>query len=416
MTLLSRTTWIAGSRLAAALIQALSLILVARQVGPADFGILAAFMGIVIVLQALFDFGLSTYITRLRAECPESPLITIAIKIFQYAGLVLLVVTVGSAVGVSLVSQRPWWLLIALAAAGYFERQCDVRLTIAMADGEVWKNSLTLLVRRILTMLLLLAMLQTGLNSIASFGIASLAGAIASFVLSHKFVVIENPKTWAKWCHVMDIFSVSKFFWTNSLGVQFRNLDVILVASLATPMVAGYYGAIARSLNPLLLLSTSVATVLLPIAVKSKNSHSKSLYGSISVVLGLVCILYAILAINAAAIVEVAFGPSFGPATTGFQIVLLGLCFASASSMQTALLQAHGKERIAGHVSVCTAVMALMGVGVGVLVGGVTGAAAGLAGSFVVQSILLLICGCRRGSSCLERVGIRWRPWRRIEA
>lgn len=393
MSLLSKTSWIAGSRLVAALLQALSLIVVARQVGPADFGILAAFMGVVIVLQALFDFGLSTYITRLRAENASSSGITIAVKIYQYVGLVLLVVTFGCAVSVSLVNQRPWWLLIALAAAGYLERQCDVRLTIAMADGEVWKNSITLLTRRIITLFLLLALMQTEINSIASFGLASLVGAIVSFGLSHKFVVLEKHKDWAKWCHVTGIFSVSKFFWANSLGAQFRNLDVIVVAILATPTVAGYYGAIARSLNPLLLLSTSVATVLLPIAVKSRSMHSKSLYGSIAVVLGFVCMLYVILAFNSGKVVELAFGPSFEPATTGFQIVLLGLCFASASSIQTSLLQASGRERIAGHVSVCTAIMALIGVAGGVFLGGITGAAAGLASSFALQCIFLCILG-----------------------
>lgn len=383
----------AGSRLIAALIQAVALILVARQEGPAHFGHMAAFLGVVVVLQALFDLGFSTYITKLRASDPASNQIPLAIRLYQYLGLALLSCLLLAALSFSWLNGQPWWSLLALGASGYVERQSDVRLTIAVADGDVWKNSVTLVCRRGIALALLWVITNAGVDGVTGFGLASLFGSVIGLWLSILFVPLDKSTRRPSWQNFREVFGVSRHFWINSLGAQLRNFDVVIVTALASPVVAGYYGAIARSLNPLLLLSSSVAAVVLPMAVRFRTLRIRSLMAPVVFILVILSVVYMVMAFNSKTLVVLAFGESFAPAVDGFRVVIIGLIFASFSSVQTSLLQAMDKERVAGRVTACTSVIALLGVSIGVLVGDVTGAAVGLAASFALQSVFLLVFG-----------------------
>lgn len=399
MLLINNLAWIAASRLVAALLQAVSLILVARVAGPANFGLLAVFFGLIIVFQAVFDFGISAYVTRLRAATPGSPLIVQALKIYQRLGLLLCLTLVTVAIAVALFGGRAWWLLLALGMAGYVERQSDVRLALAIADGDVWKNSLCLVVRRSLTALLLLICLQFDVDAVFAFGVSSLIASIVSFWLSRRLVLLQPLNGKVGLPEFRTIYGISKNFWANSIGVQLRNLDVILVAAIVSPISAGYYSAIARSLNPLMLLSSSLSTVLLPIATRTGGLWTRSLAIPVGTVTLGMSTIFVFMSIYADKLVLFMFGVEFSPAVPGFRIVLIGLIFASFSSIQTSLLQARGVERGVGRISIMSSVAALTFVFIGVSIAEVTGAASGLAFSHILQCLALIFLGIWSNSS-----------------
>lgn len=395
MILLRRFVWITASRIVSALLQAISIVLVARAAGIADFGLLTAFMGIVIIFQALADFGIMTYVIRLRAQTPNSPHLAWSLQIYRRLGIALGASLAIVAVTMAMALSQPWWLLIPLGIAGCLERQGDIRLGMAVADGEVWKNSLNLVTRRSITLGLVLVAIRVDIDPVLAFGVASLAASLLSLWLSSTLVSVKKSQQTASWETFKDIFRVSKSFWANSIGVQFRNLDTFLVAAIGGVSVGGYYGAISRSLNPLMMVSSSLAGIILPMAARVKGKTGRDIKMPVLFVTILTSTMYLILAVNAETLVMLLFGDEYLQASGGFRIVLIGLIFASLASLQTAFLQAKGAEKMVGRVAIATSVVSLTGISLGVVVGGVDGAALGLSAAYLLQCILLYIFGRR---------------------
>lgn len=384
-----------GSRLLGALLQAASLVMVARIAGPSEFGVLAAFLGMVVVFQAAFDLGIPTYVTKLAATSRNAPQVVWCLRIFGYFGVLLFLGLSGAAVVISVVSGSSWWLLCPLAVSGWLERQSDVRLNIAVADGDVWKSSVNLVSRRILAITLLAGGLSVGMNATSAFSLASMLASIVSVWMSRSLVYLQAPEEKIEKSIVYEILQASRPFWANSIGAQLRNFDVVIVAAVVSPLIAGYYGVIARSLNPLMMLSSSLATIILPMATKNSGKSSRLLWVPIGIVLGVVFVAYGAMFVFMPHIIDLVFGPDFTATVTGFRVALVGLVFASLSSVQTAFLQARGKERAVGRVSVGTSIFMLAAIGGGAVSSGVTGAALGLAASYVLQCALLSVTNVR---------------------
>ncbi|MEX5256848.1 lipopolysaccharide biosynthesis protein [Kocuria arenosa] len=395
MLLLRRFMWIIVSRVISAALQALSIILVARAAGAENFGLLTAFMGIVIILQTLSDMGITTYVIRLRSKVPNSPDLAWALQIYRRLGFLLGVALAAVAASMAIMLSQPWWLLVPLGVAGSLERQSNIRLAMAVADGEVWKNSLNMIARRSLTLGLVLAAIELGVNPVLSFGVASFAASLLSLWLSWRLVTVVRSEESVNHAKFKEIFQVSRHFWANSLGVQLRNLDAFLVTIIGGVSTGGYYGAISRSLNPLMLVSSSLAGIVLPMAAREQGRPGRNIKTPVAIVTVLTSLMYVTLAFNAETLVLLLFGRDYLQATNGLRIVLIGLIFASLSSLQTAFLQARGAERAVGRVAIATSLVSLTSISVGVAVAGVDGAALGLASSYAVQCTALLVLGRR---------------------
>ncbi|WP_035926589.1 lipopolysaccharide biosynthesis protein [Kocuria rosea] len=388
MKLIKNFAWMTASRLGAALIQALSFLLVARQAGPAEFGVLAAFMGTVIVLQAVVDLGIPTFITKTRAGDREDRQVLRALRLYSRVGLILGMLLCVTGTVFAVVYGQSWWWLLPLAVAGWLERQSDVRLTVALADGDVWKNSLNLMVRRTATLLLLLIGMNLQMDAAIAFGAASALASVLSVLLSRRFVVLPELAERTSWRNSQKIIKDSKAYWANSLGAQLRNLDVLLVGLVATPVAAGHFGAVARAIGPLRMVTASLATVLLPVAVR-KNGNRKELMIPLAAVLGAMFVVYVLLLIFARDIVLLLLGPEYAPATLALQLVVGGLIFASVTSVLTPLLQARGSQVSVGRLSILFSVMSLGGVALGGSYGGVSGAGLGLSITYLLHCLAL---------------------------
>ncbi len=393
MLLFRRFMWIIASRVVSAMLQAGSIILVARVAGAADFGLLTAFMGVIIILQALADMGIMTYVIRLRSKTPDAPDLAWALQVYRRLGLLLGLMLVSVAASMSTVLGQPWWILVPLGVAGCLERQSDIRLAMAIADGEVWKNSLNMVIRRSVALGLVFVAIAADFDPVLSYGVASFFASVLSLWLSRRLVAVTENEYPADRTKFKEIFQVSRHFWANSLGVQFRNLDAFLVTAIGGVSTGGYYGAISRSLNPLMLVSSSLAGIVLPMAAREQGRPGRNIKTPVAIVTVLTSLMYLALAFNAETLVLFLFGRDYLQAAAGFRIVLVGLVFASLSSLQTAFLQARGAERVVGRVAITTSVVSLSCISVGVAVAGVDGAALGLASAYALQCAALFVLG-----------------------
>ncbi|OZG29160.1 hypothetical protein BH683_010865 [Williamsia sp. 1138] len=384
--------YIAGGRLIGALIQAVCLALVARSLGPADFGLFAMWYGLAVVLQACLNMGLTPLLVRIRAVGGRDADVLRILTISRHALFVFSSsVTLVAVLAASLLGAE--WYLVALVVWVAADNLVEIYLAIPLADGRAWENAMSLVFRRSISGAILLVGLWSNSSS-ALFYSAGLA--IGSTLVLYPVMRSGNSRLRESQSALTyrQLFSEARYFWYNSLATQARNVDVFVVSLLATGSSAGattgYYAAASRLTSPLRIVPTSFASVLMPAAVRSAKAGS---YRGIVRATLLICVVsslgFLIVAVLAPIALPFILGSEYADAASTIQIVCVGLVFASVSSQLNAVLQALGHARLVSNVSVVSTAMCLLLVAALVPIGGAVGAGWGLTISYFLQSIIL---------------------------
>lgn len=380
--------WVSGGRIIAALVQALIMLLLVRAVAPAEFGFFAAVYGVLTVVQTLFDFGLPTLVSRERAKRANPGVVTGALHLNNALSLAMGICLVAGIGMLGAFGDPQFFLLLPLGVWAAAERNADAWLVVVFADGDARINTTNLVSRRLgnLALFALLTSL-TGLDPVLAFGISSATAACASWVFAHSYV--KRRLAPSEGIAAGRLIRMSYPYWINSVATQARNLDTIIIGFVAGSAQAGFYAAAARLTNPLRILPTSLASVLLP---ASASRDSRNMQGLLKLVALAICgltIFYASLGLAMPAVVPILLGEAYVGAVPALQITAAGLVFASASALFSSLLQGVGLKHYVAGTAVVTTFACLAGVGVGGLLSGASGAAVGLGLSFLVQSVLL---------------------------
>ncbi|MCP2047856.1 UNVERIFIED_ORG: O-antigen/teichoic acid export membrane protein [Paenarthrobacter nicotinovorans] len=382
--------WVSAGRVLGALLQTITFVLVARNAGPEEFGLLGAAFGIATVIQTGFDFGLSTLIVRERATEKHNPIVTDALRLADANALYLSGASALLLLGAGLLLNPAFFLMLPLAVWVGAERQADTWLGVPLADGDAKVNTANLVLRRTAALGLYSALVALGVSAILAFSLSLAAASLASSVAVRRYVSglitvrrIEHGRK--------HILSVARPYWINSLGTQARNLDSAIVSAIAGPFQAGLYGVASRTTGPMRILSTSLATVILPAAAKASPRGIRRL---ISLTLG-VClslgILYSAIILVAPWLVITFLGSAYSQAVVPIQLAVGGLVFAAGASLFGSILQGVGRQRFVARTAVGTTVVCLIGASVGALQFGAIGAATGLAASFTFQALILAV-------------------------
>lgn len=405
---LSGFLWIVGGRLLAAFTQALTLVLVARGTEPERFGMVSAFMGAAIVLQTTVDLGVSGYALKVRAADAADPVVALCVRIYRWLGGVLLSVLMAVGAGLALIDRLPWWLFLPLAAGMAIERQADMRLNLAVADGDTWKNSSVLVVRRLLT-LILLAALAPLMGPVTAYGTGLIVGSVLSWAAGQRLIPVPvggagQPAAGDSDCsgaaeraaplpRAGELLRAARPFWADSVMAQIRNLDALIVTAVAPSAQAGYYGAISRSVSPLRMVGTSLASVMLPAAVKTGRADKQRMRRILLVLFAGLAIVYSLLGLSAGWWVVLLLGDGYAASVPGFRLLLLGLVLDGVSSVIGAVMLGSRLEYVVAWSVTIASVLGLCLVAVGGALHGATGAAAGLAASYVLQFAIMLAGG-----------------------
>jgi O-antigen/teichoic acid export membrane protein len=379
---------VAAGRIAAAMIQALTLILLARALLPADFGLFSAVLGIATLAQTLFDLGISTYVVRERARNRHSPFLAPALKANNLLSLLLALISAGCLIALALVGDSRFWEMLPLAVWIASERNADVWLGVIVADGDARVNTANLVLRRLVTIGLFAALWAGGVLPILAFATASAAAAVGSSLFAHVYIArLLAPGT---------LFSVRQLlretwpFWLNSVATQARNLDVTIVTLFSGASQAGFYAAASRITGPLRILPTSLATVLLPQASRRNSANLLPLVKLVAGCVGGLALLYLLIALAVPHFVPFALGAAYDGSVPAIQVATTGLAFAAAASLLGALLQGVGLKHFVAQTSIVMTVVCLGGCALGASLSGAYGASWALVLAFVVQSATLL--------------------------
>ncbi|MCJ1706809.1 oligosaccharide flippase family protein [Microbacterium sp. VKM Ac-2923] len=383
--------WASASRVGAALLQALLFILAARAVPPAEFGVLAAMLGVTTLLQTIFDMGVQTFTTRERAARGDVGAIATALRFNARTSVLLAVVAAAIIVGAALVVDPAFALMLPLAVWVSAERTADVRLTISFADGDVRGNAINLLSRRALAIVLFLALVFVSVEPLLSYAFAVAIAAIGSSIFANLYV--RGRVTAVPDMSYRQLMRASWPYWLNSVATQARNLDSAITAGFAGAVEAGFFSVASRLTSPLRILPTTLSSVLLPNAAKSDGSRADTI--ALLRLAGLAwtatTALYVALILTAPWFVPLLLGADYAGSVSAVQIVIAGLPFAALISLLSSILQGHGRKHFVATVSTVSVIACLAMVALGSSAWGAEGAAAALTVNFVAQSIAITI-------------------------
>ena len=251
------------ARVGATVLQAVTMILLARDLGPAEFGPFASSLGIGAVLGSLLGFGSSAQALRLLATPrPEGLAATLLLLRLGTAAVVAAAVL---AVGWG----GPRETIILAAVYATTEVICELAQSIMLGMKRTVLAHLAIVLRRALPVALLLA--GAVLHADAALGLS--AGWILSTVITMAFCFSLLGRPIA----VATAVRSGVHFWSSTALVKLQNLDVVLLQAVGAPALVGQYAAAARVVNPLNLFTATLLSILTPKLASAADAEERAL-------------------------------------------------------------------------------------------------------------------------------------------
>lgn len=377
-----------GGRFAAAVIQAVSIYLLARWSEVQDFGMFAAALGLAVTLQAVGDVGATTFVIRETAARGLNRSVAYAELLSR---LMMGVIALSGVVAVACLSQaggNRYLALLPMAGWIVADRSSDIRSAIARGLGDVRIGTINLLLRRLAQLALFALGYWLGVQVTWAYSLSLLLG--SALILAAMWRRLPQPPRLPLRRHALGIaFLRCRPYWLHSAATQLRNVDTAIVAGLSGPIQASYYGLGARLMTPLRMLPFTLSGVLLPHFVKRRNERKKDISMGATLSL-LIALPYLIIAAAAPWAVK-HLGPDYAGATLPLQIMCVGLAGSGFISIFNTMLQAHGQARLVARISTLITALFILLIGAGTVVYGATGAAVGFMASTFVQAAMLFI-------------------------
>ncbi len=373
-----------------AVLQSAALVLLARWAGPADFGVTASVMGVIILLGTVADFGLSGLLLRNQSVDARSASTgtILRLNLIISTGLTVVVAAGLALLGLLLSEETVLLTLIPLAVWMAAEKNGDVWLSLATAAGRTHLVTLSLLLRRGLGLVLFVALALAWPAPLA-FAVALAASSVVTNLVMRSRLRMRVPAPADKPGYRAVALAALPFL-LNSLAAMVRNVDVAIVSAAAGPVAAGIYAVPSRLASPLRMLPTTMSPLIVRYAALGTPAALQAVSRMALLVMTVMPASLALLAVFAPAIVDLVLGASYAAAVLPLRIVCIGLVFAFAISLETAFLQGRGEERFVGHVGLVVILVTVPGLFVGALAGGSTGAAIAASATYVVHFALLI--------------------------
>lgn len=388
----TQVSWLSLGRIFASLVQATSLVLLARSSSPDAVGLVTVFIAFATVPQVVFDAGISTYVIRERALQKTNPSIPSALSYGTRLAIALGTLTFISLILLGWLVNTNYYLMLPLSIWIAAERNADLWLGLLVADGDAERNVLILIARRLLTVLIFELTILQSINPIFGFSMGMMLSAILGIILTRRQIVssLGSPEL----ISFGQLMRRTRHFWMNSVFAQARNLDAILVAGIAGPVQGGFYSMGTRLINPLRILPDSLAGVMLPTASRGAYRVADFRKKVLVVIAGLF-VVFLIIVLACPIAIPIFLGSAYEGMVPATQVIVVGLAFGSVASILNALLMARGQEHLVAVTTGFTTGLCIVGVAIGASMFQSVGAAVGAALSFVIQAAIVVTLGRR---------------------
>jgi O-antigen/teichoic acid export membrane protein len=378
---------LASVRLMATLMQAVSIVIIGRGVGLSSFGVFGIATSVAAVGSTLLDSGLSTYVARAQAM-KRTAQVRGAVRLNGWTTLLGCAVAVGVPLLLNLDGSRMLWL-VPLLLALVLEKSVETLLMVSVGDGEARPSTLSLIVRRGIALVGVLAGTWGGVSLLAAYSFAYLGGCVVArglvaLDLQRRLVMTVKPDS------EMTVLRGALPFLLSNVAVQSRLLDVTVVGMIGGHAQAAIYSAGQRLSNPLMLVPQTLATVLMPHAVGMPPSVMRRVAWRL-LLWSLAISVVALVALPVGGdVASLVLGDRYRASGVPLVLLMAALPIIGVTSQFGALLQARGEEAFVATNGVVTAIVTLAAIALGSSLGGADGAALGVIAGFLVKAAVLV--------------------------
>lgn len=382
---------VTGSRVAATGTQALTLVVVARLAGPADFAFFAVIFGFLQVAQVISDLGATNYVLSNSRDWAN---IQLVLRLGRYATSCVALVASSGLLLTSLFLRSP--LAAELAPLGTWlglERAAEVRSALLIAHRRAATVAYGLVGRR-LVVLIGVSLAFTSIDSWALlFSVSSVVGsglALMYYASESKRLHAHEPTDFSFRVPSLQFFRDNlAFFWSASIAQQIRQLDTLVLGLIAAPAAVVAYAPASRLMTPLRLLPTTYAQVLLTdLSLERRRPTLRETVRATIVSI----LLYGPLAATTFWWLPILLGTAYEPSAGAVAISIASLMPLTVMVVVTAGEQAVGRSRFASHCAWLGGLSTLMCIGVlGHFFSGTVAASSNIIGTVLNLGTLLAI-------------------------
>ena len=365
---------------------ALAYLITARTLGPSDFGEVAAYVGIAMLIVAAGDFGFTAWVVRELARSDSRELFATSLGVRAIvAGGMGAIWTAGTAI-VWMAGLGPWYgpILGVWVAASLLWATLLAPLQASERMHEV--AAVTAVERVVLLGLVAIGTLTTTPGAFLVAGLAAggiVSSAVALCLVDPSMRRVRRPKV----REIVSALRSSFGFALSSLALQAQRLDVAIVGLTAGSFSAGIYAAPARLTNALGILPTAFSSSLFPRAAKQKGViWTRELFRSLALLLLVMITITVPLFIFAHTLAAAVLGHQYRSSGNVLRVILVGMLVASINQPIALTYQARGLENFVAKAIAAGSALGLATIAVGARLDGAGGAAFG----FIAYQIAVL--------------------------
>jgi len=358
----------------------------ARNLDPSQFGEVAAYVGIAMLLVAAGDFGFNAWVIRELAQSGSGQTFATSLGVRS---------AVATSVG------GAWIVVTAAMALGGFTPSYVPALGVWIAFALLWNTLLApfqagermhqVAAVTATERLVLVAVVGIGViigDPAGALVIGLAMGAVLATVLAVTLIEAQMRRVNRPTIRQIGSALRASFgFAMSSLALQAQRLDVAIVGLTAGSFNAGIYAAPARLTNALGILPTAFATSLFPNAAKRRGPlWTRDFVGSLAGLLLVMTVLLTPLFVFAPTLAATLLGHEYESSGDVLRVILVGMLFATLNHPIAIAYQARGLEHFVAKTIAIGSAFGLGAIALGAATVGATGAAVGFV---VLQAVSL---------------------------
>ena len=393
--------WSFSSRLVAAVLQLVVVVLLARGLAVVDFAKIASANAVMLSVVALNGFGLMRQTQYKRSVDPDDPDLPAIFAVWQrftttsavlwLLGCGALYLLTDDVLFAQLAPISPWLV---------FEQQTTLWNAISIVDGRAHEIMTSYLWRRVPVVVALAVALAVDLDVAWTWSISLAAGSALAYVAG-----VRRAVPWSR--RVLPgrrppgkvTFDFS--YWWSEVGSQVRDLDVVAI-TLVSAATGGAYALPARLVRPMNIITMATTSVAFPRIARMKVVTQRQLVLGSLVATAPVAVVAAAVGLLAGELPRLV-GDEYAHAIPVLRILCALAVVVGLGALLVTFLQARSREanRFSGRFIILIAVVQVAGAAVATYVGDAETAAwtvlgVSTAGVLAIYLRALKECGVER--------------------
>jgi O-antigen/teichoic acid export membrane protein len=321
-------------------------ILLARHLGPKDWGVLSGFLGLSLGLSVLIEFGLTQWLLRelsrlsaghgrettpLRARRRAGRIVAASSAVNAALGSTMIVGAVAAAAAFH-VRATSAILLVALVTYGALLASCGGLEAVFRARRKLALVVGAMLLEKVLLLLLVSVFLLLRFD-LAAIGVAYVLAGLARVVFYITAIVRNGELPLVRPSIRAMRYATRKSipFAMNSASLNIvPRLDTFILSALS-PLAAGYFAVGDRALGPVVIIAVVMSSALYPFLAREPTG-SRAGWQAVAILAAAGSVVGATGIALAPPLVPLVFGSDYKDAVPVVQVMLLAVPFIFASN------------------------------------------------------------------------------------